>query len=306
VLGASRLRIQRVTIAAIFGAGDIGGAIAQALAVRHSADRVLLVDRAESAARGKALDIQQSGAIIGFDTRLLGTSDAAQAAATCRGIIDNGSGASVCIVADRFGSPSKEWEAEEGMQLVRELAPHLGSTPVVFGGMRQAGLMADAARDGHLRASRIMGSCAEAMASAVRAIVAMEARCAPTEVLLSVLGAPPGFVIPWSDASIGGYALDAVLTPPQLARVSARSARLWPLQPYALGMAAAILAEGILGSARRAFNTLAVLDGEFGVRGGVGALPVQLGSTGIVHRRLPSLTTRERVQLETALAAGRT
>jgi len=87
----------------------------------------------------------------------------------------------------------------------------------------------------------------------------------------------------------------------QRSRVDARSRRLWPLQPYALGMAAALVAEGIVTSARRAFSVLAVLDGEFGVRGGVGAVPAQLSTAGIVHRRQPSLTTRERVQLETAL-----
>ena len=55
-----------MTTAAIIGAGDIGGAIAHALARRESANRVWLIDAAGSAAAGKALDIQQSGAIEGL------------------------------------------------------------------------------------------------------------------------------------------------------------------------------------------------------------------------------------------------
>ena len=130
----------------------------------------------------------------------------------------------------------------------------------------------------------------------------MEAGCAPVEVMLSVLGTPPdGFVVAWSEASIGGYSLERVLTPVQVTRVEARARRLWPPQSYALGFAAALVAEGVIRSARRTFNVLTVLEGEFGVRGRVGAVPVFLSPAGIVHRRVPTLGNRERVQLETAL-----
>jgi malate/lactate dehydrogenase len=159
-------------------------------------------------------------------------------------------------------------------------------------------------REASFKPARLVGSSPEALASAVRAIVAMEARCSPGEVGLAILGAPPdGFVLAWSEASIGGYALEAVLTQVQMARIEARTRRLWPPQPYALGMAAAMVAEAIVGSARRAFNVLALLEGEFGVRNRVGTLPVLLSTTGIVHRRVPSLSTRERVRLETVLGS---
>jgi hypothetical protein len=46
-----------------------------------------------------------------------------------------------------------------------------------------------------------------------------------------------------------------------------------------------------------------MLDGEFGVRNRVGTMPALLSASGIVHTRTPSLNTRERVQLATALEA---
>jgi malate/lactate dehydrogenase len=46
---------------------------------------------------------------------------------------------------------------------------------------------------------------------------------------------------------------------------------------------------------------LAALDGEFGVRGRVAAVPAQLGPSGVVRILVPKLNTRERVQVETAL-----
>ena len=289
-----------MTIAAIFGAGELGGTIAQALAARQSVDRVVIVDAAESVARGKALDIQQAGAIRGVDTRLDGSSDVAWASSTCRAAADSGAGA-VCILADRVGPPSMEWQGDEGIRLITELTRYAGGTPLVFAGVAHAALMRDAARDLHVRPARLIGSSPEALAAAVRAIVALEARCAASEVMLSVLGTPPAFVIPWTDASIGGYGITHVLTAAQIARVEARVHRLWPLQPFALATAAAVVVEGIINSARHAFNVLTVLDGEFGVRGAIGTVPSLLSSAGIVHRRVPSLSTRERVQLETAL-----
>ena len=281
-----------MTIAAIIGAGDLGGAIAQALAARQSVDRVIIVDTAESVARGKALDIQQSGAIAGFDTKLQGTSDLTRATAC-----------TVCIVADRFGAPSPESSSAGAARQIAEIASIVGDAPLLFAGAEHTTLMHDAVRDGGVARRRLIGSAPEAYASAVRAIVAMEARCAPGEVMLSVLGAPPTFVIPWSEASIGGYALQQVLTPVELTRVDARARRLWPPQPYTLGIAAAVVTEGIVRTGRRAFDVLTVLEGEFGVRGRVGAIPAFLSPAGVMKRREPALTTRERVQLETVLGA---
>jgi malate/lactate dehydrogenase len=123
-------------------------------------------------------------------------------------------------------------------------------------------------------------------------------------VRLTVLGTPPnGFVVPWSEASIGGYALDRVLSQVQLSRIEARAARLWPPGPYTMGTAAARVVEALAGSSRRSFSVLTVLGGEFGVRNRVGAVPARLSAQGIVHTRVPALSTRERVRLETALGA---
>src|SRR5579875_2301104 len=53
----------------------VGGTTAQRLAERNYADIVLLdIPAAEGMAKGKALDIQQSGPIYGYDTKLEGGS----------------------------------------------------------------------------------------------------------------------------------------------------------------------------------------------------------------------------------------
>ena len=274
----------------IFGAGELGGSIAHALARSERARRVVLVDAAATVAAGKALDIQQSGAVEGFHTRLEGTDDATRVA-----------GCAVCIVADRFGRPSTEWQGDEGLAMLVRLVPHVGEMPIVFAGANQTTLMSMVGREARLPRQRLIGSAPEALVSAITAITAMEALCSPREVQLTVLGAPEGFVVPWSEASIGGYALEHVLSQVQLTRIQARAAKLWPPGPFTLGLAAARVTEALLTSSRRAFSVLTMLGGEFGVRGRVGAVPALLSTTGIVHTRVPTLSSRERVQLDIAL-----
>jgi malate dehydrogenase len=277
---------------AIFGAGDIGAACAHALASRDVARRILLIDTAVSAAAGKALDIQQAGAIAGFHTRLEATGDETRAI-----------GCAVRVVADRLATGSAEWQGEEGLALVKRVAVSSDAT-IVFAGAHQAGLMRAASQELRISGRRFVGSASDAFSSAVSAIVAMEACCSPADVSVAVLGTPPdAIVIPWSEASIGGYALDRTVSQVQLRRLEARAARLWPPGPYALGAAAARVVEGLLDAARRSYNVLTILEGEFGVRDRVAAVPALLGPHGVAHVRTPLLNSREQVQLDTALRA---
>ena len=272
-----------MTTVAILGAGDIGGSTAHALARGERVRRVLLIDEAGTVAAGKALDIQQAGAVDGFHTRVDGTNDLTRV-----------TGCAVVVIADG-------WQGEAALAAMGRLKGFLAEAPMVFAGTAHADLILALAREAHVDRRRLVGSASEALASAVRSIVALEANCSPTEVALSVLGAPPGFVVPWSEASIGGYAVERVLTQVQLRRVEARVERLWPPGPHALGLAAARIAEALVTSSRRTANVLTVLGGEFGVRDRVGALPCLLAPTGVAEIRVPDLNARERVQLQTAL-----
>ena len=276
----------------IIGAGDLGGSIAHALARRERVGRVLLIDEGGSIAAGKALDIQQSGAIEGFHARLEGTQDLTRV-----------TGCAVCVIADS-GKPPTEWQGDAALSMMARLNGFIGEAPTIFAGANQAALLRAVVLEADFRRERVVGSAPEALIGAVKAIVALEAQCSPSEVALSVLGTPPsGFVIPWSEASIAGHAIERVLAQVQTRRIEARVARLWPPGPHALGLAAARVVEAILTSARQSQTVLTLLGGEFGVRDRVGLMPCLLGPTGIREIRLPPLGARERVQVETALGA---
>jgi malate dehydrogenase len=280
-----------MTTVAILGAGEIAGATAHTLASRGRVDRILLIDGVGGAASGKALDIYQSGAVDWFQTRLDGTDDVSRVA-----------GCAVCVIADRFGVAVSEWNDDEGLAVVGRVASWLGDAPLVFAGPQQSELIGRSAREARIQRDRLIGSSPEALRSALTAIVAVEARCSPREVALTVLGIPPaGAVVPWSEASIGGYALERVVSQVQLRRIESRAMHLWPPGPFASGCAAAVVTEALLSSGLRSYSVLTQLDGEFGVRNRPGILPARLGPPGIVQIRVPELNTRERVQLQTAL-----
>jgi len=57
----------------VIGAGNVGATVAQRLAERDWAQEVVLVDIVEGVPQGKALDIWESGPVLGFDTRVIGS-----------------------------------------------------------------------------------------------------------------------------------------------------------------------------------------------------------------------------------------
>jgi malate/lactate dehydrogenase len=125
-------------------------------------------------------------------------------------------------------------------------------------------------------------------------------------VSLSVLGVPPHHtVIPWTDATIGGFAITRLLNEPSRRRLAARVNAIWPPGPFALGAAAATAVAGIAGGSRRMISCF-VAPGVFseaaGTRARTGAMPVRLGRGGVAEVVTPSLSAAERVALETALS----
>jgi len=277
---------------AIIGAGEIGGAAAYALAAGGQTRRLVIIDAAANVAAGKALDIQQAGAIMAFPAHLEGAGDAARAA-----------GCDVCVIADDAGGRG-EPDAGDALLRMRQLAGYIGDVPIVFAAAGHTALLAAAAVDLRLPRRQLIGSAPHAVASAITAIVAMEAECSPSDIMLTVLGTPPrGLVVPWSEASIGGFALQQALPQVTLVRIDARVKALWPPGPYALGTAAADVVNALLSSSRRYLSVMTQLQGEFGVSRRPGIVSARLGTGGIQQIRQPELTTRERVLVESALGA---
>jgi malate dehydrogenase len=283
---------------AIIGAGDIGGATAEAIARAEVAREIRLIDPAAGVAAGMALDIAQAAPMDGCNCRLTGTSDTRAAA-----------GAAAIVLADYAAAPgqrSREVHGEEGLALLRRLWPVVSAdtTPIVCAGADHAGLIASAVLELKIDRRRLVGSAPAAFEAGARALVALALDGNAREISLLVVGALPHVPIPcWSQATTGGTLLTARLTPAEIGRIAARLPALWPPGPYALGTAAAAVVRGVLSEARHELTCFVALDGEMGVRRNVAALPVRVGPAGVVRIVEPALSPQERVRFENGSVA---
>ena len=281
-----------MSLVAIVGAGETGAAAARALSFRARIDVVRLIDESQSVAAGKALDLLQSGPLRGSDTRIEGVADLAAAA-----------GAAAIVLADPVGSA--EWTGEPGLRVLRRLLALgcLEHTVLICAGAGQRALMQQGFDELGLSRRRVVGSAPDALVATACALVAVEARAASNQVMLTVLGNPPDrMVIPWEEASVGGHSLASMLTAPQMQQVERRVRGLWPPGPSALGTAAALFCEAAAIGSRRLFSAFVSLDRDNGTKAPVCAWPVSIGPAGLERVTTPTLTGRDRVIVDEVMA----
>ena len=279
-----------MSLVAIIGAGEIGGAVARALASRSRIDAIRLIDDQKSVAAGKALDLLQSGPISGSDTRIEGAADLAAV-----------SGAAAIVLADGAAGPL---DGEQGLALLRRLSQgaYLDGAVLVCASAAHGALMQRAFDELGLPRRRVIGSAPEALAATGRMLAAVDARAASNQVALTVIGKPERFLIPWTDASIAGLAAASMLSPPQLRQIERRLHGLWPPRAGALGTAAALFCEAVDGgSSRRVFSAFVSLDRENGTRAPVCAWPVSIGAGGLERVTRPSLSPRDQLVVDEVL-----
>ncbi len=274
---------------AIIGAGELGGALAHALARKNVVPSIRLIDEKGRIAEGKALDIAEAAPIESFAVQVSGSTDMFTAG-----------GASVLVIADRAGGV--EWQGDDGVALLRRLGGMAAASIVVCAGAAQRDLVERGVRELRLPRARILGSAPQAIVSGAKALVALELDASPDDVGLSIVGVPPAqLVVTWEAATLAGFTLTRMLTEPSRRRLSARIAALWPPGPYALAAAAARIIETISGRSRRLASCFVGPDDSSGIRVRAAALPVRLGTEGIAEVVLPVLSVAERVALDNAM-----
>jgi malate dehydrogenase len=258
-----------MALAAIIGAGPLGGAIAHAVARRGMFSRLLLIDDAEDVARGKALDILQAGPLERFDTRLDGTRrlDALPAAA-------------LVFIADRAPGGG-EWSGEAGLALMSRIVRGVSRSPIVFSGAMHGWLIERTAVELGASPSRLVGTAALAFEAAIRTLVAVQSDVAVGDVDLRIDGQPPErFRTGWQDARVAGEPAAARLTHAEIRAIEQRAIACWPPGHYALASASAAVGQAIVCRSHRQFTCASVIgaDGERRVV----SLPVRLGPSGII------------------------
>jgi malate dehydrogenase len=278
-----------MSLVAILGAGPIGAATAHRLAQRGRVSGVELIDAGVDAAKGKALDIQQSAPIDHVDTRVSATNDPLAAAS-----------APVIVIADELSAGA--WTGDRGTALIEQLVRAGTHAALVFAAPGQDALMELCVRRLGVPSNRVVGTASSAMVGALRATAALELDLADVE--LAMVGRAPSFTIGWSAATSGGVHVTDRVAPHRLLAISQAMGHLWPPGVFAIGAATARVVEALLYGTRRLECATTIVDGELGVRHTAVMLPLRLGHRRVLSYEMPSLSPQERTALVNSLAAA--
>ena len=269
---------------AVLGAGDLAATVVRRIAEQELARRVVLVDTDESRARGKALDIAQSGPVEGFDVQI-----EAASSLTAAGAFD------ALVVADpaELAIPPARARA-----LGESLAAVMGKRPLVVAAPAASAVIEAAVRKGMSRET-VVGSAPVAYVGALRRRLAAELQVEPRAVSALVLGLPPDpIVTPRESACVGGVPVDR-LSPVALRRAAAGLAGRTP-GPVALAAAAARVLRALGGSRPSMLSVLVQLQGEYGHRGAALAVPARLAAGRVESVVEIPLEPVDRVAFDTA------
>jgi malate dehydrogenase len=273
---------------AIIGAGELGGSLAHVLARREIVGRIQLIDPSGQIAAGKALDIMQTGPIEHFSTPVVGSAD-----------ISRASGAAVVIVAD----PARpQPSGADDLLVLKQLSQVAARAVVICAAAHARELVERGVRELRYARERLIGSAPEALAAAIRALVALQTNGSVRDVALTIVGVPPAqAIVNWDDATIGGFAATRVLDEPALRRLAAQVGPLWPPGPHGLAHAASEAVAAICGVSRRAISCFVAPDDSAGRRARCVALPVRLGLTGVTTVDVPTLSVAAQTALDNAM-----
>lgn len=295
----------------VLGAGNIGGTLAQRLAERNLADELVLVDIIDGLPQGKALDIQESAPILGFATRVSGSTQ-----------LPALHGADLVIetagLARKPGMSRSDLLAKNADILqahataVRQHAPEAtvlvvtNPVDVMTYWFRQVS---------GLPPARVFGESGTLDTARFRWFVADELKVAPRDVIGFVLGTHGDTMVPiLSLTSVAGVPLTRLVSAERLAAIVERTKKgggeiveLLKMGSayYAPSAAQAELVEAMARNEHRLVGVTAHLDGQFGLRDLCLGVPVVLGRAGVERVVEVELTAAERAAFEQSAAAVR-
>jgi malate dehydrogenase len=255
----------------IIGAGELGAALARKLVERDFCHEVVLYDASGTVAQGKCLDLLQSAPILGFGTKLTGTQS-----------LDLVEGSDIIILSGFLEEGAPTLAGEPAEKLLPQLGRLKGNSIMIAADTFSTRLLELVLKQARYHTRNVLGSAPLAIASAVKFLIADEIKCSYRDIKLLLLGLPPeSLVIPWSMVSIGGIPIEKLVHVSVLRRIAGRIKTLWPLGPYALATAAAMICQDVVFDRGATQPCYAFLNGEYAQRNVFFIVPAKIGRRGI-------------------------
>ena len=267
------------------GAGAVGATCAQVLAARDYAD-VVLVDIKEGLPQGKALDINQMGAVLGYEPNVVGSNGYEESAESDVVVITAG--------VPRTGDMSRDDLVsinEKIVVQVVEAAAVQSPEAILIVVSNPLDAMCHVAKSvSGWPKERVFGMAGILDTARFSTFIAWETGASVKDVTAMVLGGHGDQMVPVVSATtVGGVPVRKLASEDAIQAMVERTAKgggelvklLGTSAWYAPGAAAAQMVDAIMLDEKRMLPCTAYLEGEYGIEGLYMGVPVKLGRGGI-------------------------
>jgi malate dehydrogenase len=269
----------------VVGAGAVGATCAQVLAARDYAD-VVLVEIKEGLPQGKALDINQMGAVLGYEPNVVGSNGYEESAESDVVVITAG--------VPRTGDMSRDDLVsinEKIVVQVVEAAAVQSPEAILIVVSNPLDAMCHVAKSvSGWPKERVFGMAGILDTARFSTFIAWETDASVKDVTAMVLGGHGEQMVPVvSVTTVGGVPLRKLASEDAIQAMVERTAKgggelvklLGTSAWYAPGAAAAAIVDAIMLDEKRMLPCTAYLEGEYGIEGLYMGVPVKLGRGGI-------------------------
>jgi malate dehydrogenase len=270
----------------VVGAGNVGGTTAQRLAERNYAD-VVLVDIVEGLPQGKALDILESGPILGYDSNVIGTNGYEESANSDVVVITSGSPRKPGMSRDDLLKTNQNIVSS----VTEEVARHSPEGIIIVVANPLDAMCHVAFEVSGFRRERVVGMAGILDTARYRTFIAQELGVSVRDVFALVLGGHGDTMVPLpSMATVGGVAITELLPQDRVEAIVDRTRNggaeiVQLLQSgsafYAPSAAVVEMVDSILLDQKRILPCAAYLRGEYGIEDLFVGVPVKLGASGV-------------------------
>ena len=267
------------------GAGAVGATCAQVLATRDYAD-VVLVDIKEGLPQGKALDINQMGAVLGYEPNVVGSNGYEESAESDVVVITAGVPRTRDMSRDDLVSTNEKIVAQ-----VTEAAVVQSPEAILVVVSNPLDAMCHVAKNvSGWPKERVFGMAGILDTARFSTFIAWETGASVKDVTAMVLGGHGDQMVPVVSATtVGGVPLRKLAGEAAIQAMVERTAKgggelvklLGTSAWYAPGAAAAQIVDAIMLDEKRMLPCTAYLEGEYGIDGLYIGVPVKLGRGGI-------------------------
>jgi malate dehydrogenase len=293
----------------VVGAGNVGATCAQVLATRDYAD-VVLVDIVENLPQGKALDINQMGAVLGYEPNVTGSNGYEATAGSQVVVITAGVPRKPGMSRDDLVSTNEKIVGSVTQQVVE----HSPDTILIVVSNPLDAMCHVAKNVSGFPKERVFGMAGILDTSRFSTFIAWETGSSVKDVTAMVLGGHGDQMVPVVSATtVGGVPLTQLAPKDRIDAMVERTAKgggelvqlMGTSAWYAPGAAAAQMVDSIVLDQKRVLPCTALLEGEYGIDDLYMGVPVRLGTAGIEAIVELGLTSDEQTALEASAAAVR-